>query len=95
VHSVNVAMAAIHECDFELLSPPTYFLDMALPEYPVYRHLRNSLPGTVFRSDNDLIFPEKQWCEGWDGKFVLTGLKLIQHHWEKAFQLRRVHIKKL
>ena len=44
-HTSAVAMAAIRECGFELLSQPPYSPDLAPSDYHVFRSLKDSLRG--------------------------------------------------
>jgi len=54
-HTSAVAMAAIRECGFELLSQPPYSPDLAPSDYHVFRSLKDLLRGQSFGCDEEVI----------------------------------------
>lgn len=94
-HTSNVAMAAIHDCGFELLSHPPYSPDLAPSDFHLFRHLKESLRGTAFEGDEDVISAVNQWFQDQDEKFFLEGVQALKHRWEKCVQLRGDYVEKL
>ena len=50
-----VAMATIRDCGFQLLNHLPYSPDLALPDYRVFRSLKDSLRGQTFDGDEEVI----------------------------------------
>ena len=68
-----VAMAAIRECGFELLSQPPYSPDLAPSDYHVFRSLKDSLCGQSFGCD-EVIHVINDRFELQDKQFFVDGV---------------------
>jgi len=55
-HSSHVAMTAIHDCGFELLSHSPYSPDLAPSDFHLFRHLKESLRGRALKTTNPLLW---------------------------------------
>lgn len=94
-HTSHVAMTAVHDCGFELLCHPPYSPDLAPSDFHLFRHLKDSLRGHVFQSDEDVIQWINEWVEGQEPTFFLEGVNALEHRWEKCIQLRGDYVEKL
>jgi len=94
-HTSAVAMAAIRECGFELLSPPPYSPDLAPSDYHVFRSLKDSLRGHSFGCDQEVIDTINDWLELQDKQFFVDGVNWLAHRWEICVVLEGDYIEKL
>jgi len=83
-HTSHVAMTAIHECGFELLSHPPYSPDLAPSDFHLFRHLKDSLNGQAFEDDNAVIMAINEWIEEQEQNFFLEGVKTLVQRWGKC-----------
>jgi len=90
-----VAMAAIRECGFELLSPLPYSPDLAPSDYHVFRFLKDSLRGQSFGCDEEVIYTINDWFELQDKQFFVDGVNSLTHRREKRVVLEGDYIEKL
>jgi len=93
-HTSAVAMAAIRECVFELLSQPPYSPDLAPADYHVFRSLKDSLRGQRFGCDEEVIDTINDWFELQDKQFFVDDVNLLTHRWEKRVVLEGDDIEK-
>ena len=91
VHTSAMAMAAIRECGFELLSPP----DLAPSDYHVFRSLKDSLRGQIFSCGEEVIHTINDWFELQDKQFFVDGVNSLAHRWEKCVVHEGDYIEKL
>jgi len=94
-HTAAVAMAAIRDCGFELLSQPPYSPDLAQSDYHVFRSLKDSLRGRSFGCDEEVIHTINDWFELQDKQFFVDGVNSLSHRWEKCVVLEGDYIEKL
>jgi histone-lysine N-methyltransferase SETMAR len=94
-HTSHIAMAAIHECGFELLCHPPYSPDLAPSDFHLFRLLKDSLRGQVFESDEVVIQAINDWVEGQEQTLFLEGVNGLEHRWEKCVELRGDYVEKL
>lgn len=94
-HTSHVAMAAIHECGFELLCHPPYSPDLAPSDFHLFRLLKDSLRGRVFKSDEDVIQAINEWIQEQEQTLFLNGIKGLEHRWEKCVALLGDYVEKL
>jgi len=94
-HTSAVAMAAIRECGFELLSPLSYSTDLAPSDYHVFQSLKDSLRGQSFVCGEEVIHTINDWFELQDKQFFVDGVNSLAHRWEKCVVLEGDYIEKL
>ena len=94
-HTSVVAMAAILECSFELLSQLRYSPDLAPSDYHVFRSLKDSLRGRSFGCDEEVIDTINDWFELQDKQFFVDGVNSLTHRREKRVVLEGDLIEKL
>lgn len=94
-HTSHVAMAAIRDCGFQLLSQPPYSPDLAPSDYHLFRYLKDSLRGRVFQSDDDVIHAIDDWIGVQEPEFFQRGVEALEHRWEKCIALRGDYVEKL
>ena len=94
-HTSAVAMAAIRECGFKLLSQLPYSPDLAPSDYHVFRSLKDSLRGQSFGCGEGVIHTINDWFELQDKQFFMNGVNSLAHRWEKRVVLERDYIEKL
>jgi len=94
-HISAVAMAAIGECDFELLSQPPYSPGLAPSDYHVFRSLKDSLRGQRFGCEEEVINTINDWFELQEKQFFVDGVNSLTHRWEKCVVLEGDYIEKL
>ena len=73
VHKSAIAMAAAHECRFELLPHPPYSPDLAPSDFHLFPKLKNALSGNHFRSDDDVKAAVQAFFEGLTNPFIGMG----------------------
>jgi len=91
-HTHAVAMAAIRECGFELLSHLAYSPDLAPSDYHVYRSLKDSLRGQSFGCGEEVIHTINYWFELQEKQFFVDVVNSLAHRWEKCVVLERDNI---
>jgi hypothetical protein len=94
-HTSHVAMAAIHECGFELLCHPPYSPDLATSDFHLFRLLKDSHRGQVFQSDEVVIRAINESIEEQEQRFFLEGVKALEHRWEKCVVLRGDYVERM
>jgi len=94
-HTSAVAMAAIRECDFELLIPLPYSPDLAPSDYHVFRSSKDLLHGQSFGCDEEVIHMINDLFELQDKQFFVDGVNSLTNRWEKCVVLEGDYIEKL
>ena len=77
-YTSHVAMTAIHECGFELLSHPPYSSDLATSDFYLFRHLKDSLRGGAFEDDDAVSMAINEWIEEQEHNFFMGGVKTLE-----------------
>uniref|UniRef100_A0A3Q0T0Y3 Histone-lysine N-methyltransferase SETMAR n=1 Tax=Amphilophus citrinellus TaxID=61819 RepID=A0A3Q0T0Y3_AMPCI len=83
-HKSVVAMAAVYNCDFELVDHPPYSPDLASSDYFMLPNLKKNT-----RLGNR-IGPIKDQ----DESFSTTGIRALQHRWKKCVDRRGDYVEK-
>jgi len=79
-HTSAVAVAAIRECGFELLSQPRYSPDLAPSDYTTcFDSLKDSLCGQSFGCDEEVIHTINDWFKLQDKQFFMDGVNSLTH----------------
>ncbi|UYV65507.1 hypothetical protein LAZ67_3004547 [Cordylochernes scorpioides] len=82
-HRSLQAMAAIYDSGFELLSPAPYSPDLAPSDFQLFPHLKESLYGIHFRSDEEVIDAVTSFFESLKTSFFMEGIKALEHRRKK------------
>ncbi|UYV63007.1 hypothetical protein LAZ67_2002824 [Cordylochernes scorpioides] len=83
-HRSLQAMAAIYDSGFELLSHAPYSPDLAPSDFHLFPHLKKSLSGIHFRSDEEVIDAVTSFFESLETSFFLEGIKALEHRWKSV-----------
>ncbi|UYV63554.1 hypothetical protein LAZ67_2004645 [Cordylochernes scorpioides] len=83
-HRSLQAMAAIYDSGFELLPHAPYSPDIAPSDFHLFPHLKKSLSGIHFRSDEEGIDAVTSFFESLETSFFLVGIKALEHRWKKG-----------
>ncbi|UYV72456.1 hypothetical protein LAZ67_9003230 [Cordylochernes scorpioides] len=82
------AMAAIYDSGFEILPHAPYSPDLAPFDFHLFPHLKKSLSGIHFRSDEEVIDVSLKTS------FFLEGIKALEHRWKKCIDLKGDYVEK-
>ncbi|GFV80980.1 mariner Mos1 transposase [Trichonephila clavipes] len=94
-HTSAVAMAKIHELQFELLDHPPYSPDLAPGDFFLFPHLKIVLGRQRFLSNEEAItFVNNYFAEKSAG-YYLDGLQRWEPRWEKCVELQGDYVEKL
>ncbi|UYV80949.1 hypothetical protein LAZ67_19002257 [Cordylochernes scorpioides] len=77
------AMDAIYDSGFELLPHAPYSPDLAPSDFDLFPHLKKSLSGIYFSSDEAVIDAVTSFFESLETPFFLEGIKALEHRWKK------------
>ncbi|UYV73413.1 hypothetical protein LAZ67_10003098 [Cordylochernes scorpioides] len=81
-HRSLQAMATIYDSGFELLPHAPYSPDLAPSDFNLFPHLKKSLSGIHFRSDEEVIDAVTSFFESLETSFFLDGIKALEHRWK-------------
>ncbi|UYV79714.1 hypothetical protein LAZ67_18000389 [Cordylochernes scorpioides] len=87
-HRSLQAMATIYDSGFELLPHAPYSPDLAPSDFKLFPHLKKSLSGIHFRSDEEVIDAVTSFFESLETSFFLEGIKALEHRWKKCIDLK-------
>ena len=93
-HTSHVAVTAIHDCGFELLSHPPYSPDLAPSDFHLFRYSKESLRGRAFEDDEADTMAVNEWIEERHQNFFLEGVKALEQRWETCVALRGNYVEK-
>ncbi|UYV61605.1 hypothetical protein LAZ67_1005515 [Cordylochernes scorpioides] len=93
-HRSLQAMAAIYDSGFELLPHAPYSPDLAPSDFDLFPHLKKSLSGIHFRSDEEVIDAVTSFFESLETSFFLEGIKALEHGWKIYIDLKGDHVEK-
>ncbi|UYV63353.1 hypothetical protein LAZ67_2003826 [Cordylochernes scorpioides] len=88
------AMAAIYDSSFELLPHAPYSPDLAPSDFHLFPHLKKSLSGIHFRSDEEVIDAVTSFFESLETSFFLEGIKALENRWKKCIDLKGDYVEK-
>ncbi|UYV79992.1 hypothetical protein LAZ67_18001342 [Cordylochernes scorpioides] len=91
-HRSLQAMAAIYDFGFELLPYAPYSPDLAPSDFHLFPHLKKSLSGIQFRSDEEVIDTVTSSFESLEISFFLEGIKALEHRWKKCIDLKEDYL---
>ena len=64
LHTSLVAMAAVHDCGFELFDHPPYSPDLAPSDYVLFPNMIKHLAGKQYRTDDEVISAVEDFFRG-------------------------------
>lgn len=94
VHTGQVAMAALQECSFQILSHPPYSPDLAPSDYHLFPNLKKHLRGRRFSSDEDLKTSTEEWLSEQNTHFYSEGVEKLWERYQKCIDKRGDYIEK-
>ena len=93
-HKSVIAMAAVHDCGFELIEHPPYSPDLAPSDYFLFPNLKKHLAGKHFRTDDEVICAVEDFFECQDETFFSKGIQALQYRWNKCMERRGDYVEK-
>ena len=93
-HKSMIAMAAAHDCGFELIEHPPYSPDLAPSDYFLFPNMKKHLAGKHFRTDDEVICAVEDFFECQDETFFSKGIQALQHRWNKCVERRGDYVEK-
>ncbi|UYV68033.1 hypothetical protein LAZ67_5002872 [Cordylochernes scorpioides] len=91
-HRSLQAMATIYDSGFKLLPHAPYSPDLAPSDFDLFPHLKKSLSGINFRSDEEVIDAVTSFFESLETSFLLEGIKALEHRWKKCIDLKGYYV---
>ncbi|UYV75085.1 hypothetical protein LAZ67_12002425 [Cordylochernes scorpioides] len=88
------AIAAIYDSGFELLPHAPYSPDLAPSDFHLFPHMKKSLSGIHFRSDEEVIDAVTSFFESLGTSFFLESIKGLEHRWKKCIDLKGDYVEK-
>ncbi|UYV81679.1 hypothetical protein LAZ67_20001957 [Cordylochernes scorpioides] len=76
-------MAIIYDSGFKLLPNAPYSPDLAPSDFNLFPHLKKSITGIHFRSDEEVIDAVTSFFESLETSFFLEGINALEHRWKK------------
>ncbi|UYV85088.1 hypothetical protein LAZ67_X004533 [Cordylochernes scorpioides] len=83
------AMATIYDSGFELLPHAPYSPDLAPSDFHLFPHLKKSLSGIHFSSDEEVIDAVTSFFKSLETSLFLEGIKALEHRWKNAHSVTR------
>ncbi|XP_011647659.1 histone-lysine N-methyltransferase SETMAR-like [Pogonomyrmex barbatus] len=93
-HTSVVAMAKIHELQFELIDHPPYSPDLAPSNFFLFPRLKVWLRKQKFSSNKEIIAFVEAYFAKQDANYYLNGLKEWKHRWKKCIDLKGDYVEK-
>ena len=93
-HKSAVALAAIHDCGFQLVEHPSYSPDLVLSDYYLFPKLKSYLCGNHLATDDDVIIAVNEYLEDQTSKFYEEGTKKLHDRWTKCVDLEGNYVEK-
>ena len=82
-HKSVVAVAAVHDCGFELIDHPPYGPYLAPSDYFLFPNMKKHLAEKQYRTDDAVISAVEDFFKNRDESFYTTGIQALQHQWKK------------
>lgn len=86
-HKSRQASAKLAQLRFELIEQPSYSPDLAPSDYFLFGHLKNSLGGKRFSSNEEVKAAVNAYFQSNDAEFYSRGMKALKSRWEKCIEL--------
>ncbi|MCU7903102.1 MAG: transposase [Candidatus Thiodiazotropha sp. (ex Lucinoma aequizonata)] len=93
-HKSVVAMAALHDCGFELIGHPPYSPDLAPSDFHLFPNMKKELAGKHYANDNDVISAVEEFLDLQEDTFFASGIQALQHRWQKCVDLQGDYVEK-
>ena len=74
-----VALAAVHDCGFELVDHPPCSPDLAPSDYFLFPNMKKHLAGKQYLTDDEVISAVEDFFKDQDESFCTTGIQVLQH----------------
>ena len=85
-HRSVITMAAINDCDFELIQHPPYSSDLAPSDFHLFPKLKKAISGTHFQ----VIHTVEDFLDSQENDFLKVAL---QHRWQKCIYIEGIVLK--
>ena len=92
--TLEVAMAAVTECGFDVLPHPPYSPDMVPSDFYLFQKLKFNLRGTQIGSNEGVIEAVNEYLEDQEKDFYLEGTRKLEQRWTKCIALKWGYIEK-
>ncbi|KAM9359101.1 uncharacterized protein gal3st2 [Symphorus nematophorus] len=89
-----VAMAAVHDCGFELVDHPPYSPDLIPSDYFLFPNMKKHLAGKHYWTDDEVISAVEDFFDHQDDSFYTKGVEALQHRWKKCVDRRGDYVEK-
>ena len=83
-HKSVLAMAAAHQCGFQLVEHLLYFPDLAPSDYNLFPKMKKELSGHCFPSNDDGMNAVRGFLEDQDKAFYAEGIRKLKGRWTKC-----------
>lgn len=87
-HTSAVAVAKIHELQFELVDHPPYSPDLSPSDFFLFPKLKLWLGGQRLSSNEEIVSSVDAYFVEQEADYYLEGLKRLEHHWRKCIDLK-------
>lgn len=87
-HKSVVAMAAVHDCGFELVDHPSYSPGLAPSDYFLFPNMRKHLAGKQYQTDDEVISAAEDFFDHQSESIYTKGIQSLQHRWKKCVDHR-------
>ena len=94
VHKSNVALAALHNCGFQMLYHPPYSPDLAPSDYYLFPNMKKELRGKKFTDDEEVKSAISAYFEAKDKTFIFEGINKLIERSEKCIRVKGEYIEK-
>ena len=92
--TIVVACQAARKCGYEVLPHPPYSPDLAPSDFFLFPHLKSTLRGRHFNTDNDVIAVTEEYFSSKNSGFYKEGIRKMKNRWEKCVTLAGSYIEK-
>lgn len=93
-HRSQVAMAALANSCFKVLTHPPYSPDLAPSDYFLFPNLKKELKGQRFESDEEIQNAVSWFFEGKDQNWFYQGIAALKNRYEKCIEVRGDYVEK-
>ncbi|KAK3101641.1 hypothetical protein FSP39_005107 [Pinctada imbricata] len=77
VHKSVTAVAAIHDCGFNLIEHQPYSPDLAPSDFHLFPKVKEAISGTHFPSDDDVILAVDGFLTSQEKEFIKSGIEAL------------------
>ena len=93
-HKSALAMAAAHQCGFELVEHLLYIPHLAPSDHNLFPKMKKELSGRCFPSDGDVINAVRGFLEDHDKTFHAEGTRKLKGRSAKCVNVQGYYVEK-